>query len=118
MSYVEGFVCSVPTANKPAFIEHAKTNAELFKKHGALSVVECWGDEVPQGEVTSFPKAVKCKEDETVVFSWIVWPDKAGRDRGNDKVYEEMSAQGAEMAAMPFDGKRMIYGGFTPLVGL
>jgi len=71
MTYVDGFVCAVPTVNKEKYLAHAKLVAGVFKEHGALQVVECWGDDVPDGKVTSFPMAVQRKEDETVVFSWI-----------------------------------------------
>ena len=83
MSYVDGFVIAVPTANREKFKKHAEMAAAIFIENGALSLAECWGDDVPDGKVTSFPMAVKLKEDETVVFSWIVWPDKATRDAGH-----------------------------------
>ena len=73
-SYIDGFVLAVPTANKETFRQHASEAAQIFKKHGALEIVECWGDDVPEGKLTSMPMAVKRKDDETVVFSWIVWP--------------------------------------------
>lgn len=116
MTYVDGFVIAVPTANKEKYCEHAREAAVVFKKHGALKLVECWGDDVPKGEVTDFYGAVKAKEDETVLFSWITWPDKATRDAGNPKVMAEMEAAGFDVADMPFDGKRMIYGGFEMIV--
>ncbi len=71
MSYVDGFVAAVPTANKEKYIQHARDAAEVFKEYGVLKMVECWGDDVPEGKVTSFPMAVKCQPDETVVFSWL-----------------------------------------------
>ncbi|MDO9381395.1 MAG: DUF1428 domain-containing protein [Hyphomicrobiaceae bacterium] len=111
MSYVDGFVAAVPTANKQKYIEHAEEASHLFKKHGALHVVECWGDDVPDGKVTSFPMAVQRKDDETVVFGWIVWPSREARNAGMEKV---MSAQDGTNP-MPFDGKRLIYGGFEML---
>ncbi|WP_444930941.1 DUF1428 domain-containing protein [Microbulbifer sp. SSSA002] len=80
MSYVDGVVTAVPTANIDDYIRHAKIAAEVFKEQGALRVVEAWGDDIPQGEITSFPIAVKCAEDETVVFSWIIWPSKKVRN--------------------------------------
>ena len=86
MTYVDGFVAAVPTANRASYTKHAETAAVVFKEHGALRVVECWGDDVPQGKVTSFPMAVKCKDDETVVFSWITWPSRQKRDEGMKKV--------------------------------
>ena len=113
--YVDGFVIPVPKDKKDAYRELAATAAPVFKEHGALKVVECWGDDVPPGEVTSFPLAVKLKDDECVVFSWIVWPDKATRDEGNRKVMADPRMQ-PDPATMPFDGKRMIWGGFKTFV--
>ena len=115
MSYVDGFVAAVPTANKDIYRTHAKEAAGIFKAHGALSFVECWGDDVPEGEVTSFPMAVKRKEDETVCFSWVVWPSKAVRDEAMPKIMAE-ARRHFEDNPMPFDGKRMIYGGFEMIV--
>jgi uncharacterized protein YbaA (DUF1428 family) len=115
MTYVDGFVAAVPTANRQRFIAHASEMAKHFKEHGALRVVECWGDDVPDGKLTSFPLAVQRRDDEAVVFSWIVWPDRATRNAGMKKVMEDprMSMQANPM---PFDGKRMIYGGFETVV--
>lgn len=115
MSYVDGFVAAVPTANKAAYKKHAEDAVVVFKEHGALSVVECWGDDVPAGEVTSFPMAVKCRDDETVVFSWITWPSRAARDAGMKKVMEDPRVK-PDVNPMPFDGKRLIYGGFETIV--
>ena len=115
MNYVDGFVAAVPTANRETYRRHAELAAEVFKEHGALSVVECWGDDVPQGKLTSFPMAVKCQDDETVVFSWITWPSKAVRDAGMAKVMADPRLQ-QETNPMPFDGKRLIYGGFEMIV--
>jgi uncharacterized protein YbaA (DUF1428 family) len=114
MTYVDGFVLAVPTANRAAYLKLAEEAAVLFKEHGALKVVECWGDDVPDGKLTSFPMAVKCEENETVVFSWIVWPSREVRDEGNQKVMADPRMQ--QPAEMPFDGKRMIYGGFEMIV--
>lgn len=114
MAYIDGYTYAVAAANKEAFIEFAQKSAELFKKHGALRVVECWEDEVPDGETTSFPLAVKRKEGEVVMFSWCEWPDKATRDASFDKVMKDWEETG--LGDMPFDGKRMIYGGFVPVV--
>lgn len=86
MGNVDGFVAAVPTASKEIYRSHARAAGEVFKEHGAVSFVECWGDDVPDGEVTSFAMAVHCKEDETVVFSWIVWASRSDRDRGMEKV--------------------------------
>ena len=115
MSYVDGFVIAVPTAKKETYRQHAALAADVFKECGALSVVECWGDDVPEGKLTSFPMAVKCQPDETVVFSWITWPSKPVRDEGMKKVMADPRLQ-PETNPMPFDGKRMIYGGFEVIV--
>ncbi len=116
MSYVDGFVAAVPIANKQAYIQQAQDGwANMFRDMGALSMTETWADEVPDGEVTSFAMAVKKKDDEVVVFSWIEWPDKATRDAA----WSKMREMGPEaMGDMAFDGKRMIYGGFEPIVQL
>ena len=110
MTYVDGFVASVPTAKKAEFLAHAETMGQLFKEYGALSVVDCWGDDVPPGKLTSFPLAVQCQPDETVVFSWVTWPSRETRNQSWDKVMADPRMKNA--AAPPFDGKRMIYGGF------
>lgn len=89
MTYIDGFVLAVPTANRDIFRKHAETAAPIFKEHGALTVVECWGDDVPDGRLTSFPMAVQKKDDETVVFSWIVWPSRQARDEGMKKVMDD-----------------------------
>ena len=115
MPYVDGFVAAVPTANREKFRMHAEDAAAVFKENGALQVVECRGYDVPDGEVTSFPMAVKCKDDETVVFSWIVWPSREVRDEGMKKVMADARLQ-PDKNPMPFDGKRMIFGGFEVLV--
>ncbi|MCK0167597.1 DUF1428 domain-containing protein [Jannaschia sp. S6380] len=117
MSYYAGFVAAVSNDRKDEFIAHAREAWEvIFKPMGALAQIETWGDEVPDGEVTSFPMAVKAKPGETVVFSWIEWPDKATHDAANAKMMAPDFAP--DMAEMPFDGKRMIYGGFAPVVEL
>ena len=115
MSYVDGFVAAVPVANREKFRKHAEDAAAVFKEHGALQVVECWGDDVPDGEVTSFPMAVQRKEDEAVVFSWILWPSREVRDSAMEKVMADPRLK-PEANPMPFDGKRMIYGGFEIVV--
>ena len=109
--YVDGFVIPVKNTNKDAYLKMAKMAAEVWKDHGALEVVECWGDDVPQGKVTSFPMAVKLEDDEAVVFSWVTWPDRATRDAGNENVMADPRMQmGAD--EMPFEGMRLIFGGF------
>ena len=119
--YVDGFVIAVPTANKEKFIEHAKKGDAVFMELGATRILECWGDDVPAGKVTDFRGAVKATEAETVVFSWIEWPDKATRDAGMSKMMEMMKTDprmNPETNPMPFDGGRLIYGGFSPVVTL
>ena len=117
MTYVQGFLLAVPTANKAAYTEIAETAAKVFRAHGALSVVETWGVSVPDGKVTSFPMAVKLKEDETVVFSWITWPDKDTADGSMEATMKELDElMGGDMSKMPFDGMRMIWGGFEAIV--
>ncbi len=115
MTYIDGFVAAVPTANKAEYLEHATKASVVFKRHGALKLVETWGDDVPDGEVTSFPMAVKCGADETVVLSWIVWPSKAVRDAGMQKIMHDPDMQ-PDVNPMPFDGKRLIYGGFDVIL--
>ena len=115
MEYIEGLVAAVPNKNKSEYIEHAKRTASIFKSHGALRLVECWGDDVPPGEITSFPKAVKCQSDETVVLAWIVWPSKEIRDAGMEAIMSD-EKMNSEMTQMPFDGSRLIYGGFQIVV--
>ena len=115
MTYVDGFVAAVPSENKAIYKKHAKASAIAFKEHGALKLVECWGDDVPDGEVTSFPMAVKCQPNETVVFSWITWPSKEARNEGMKKVMADPRLN-PDSNPMPFDGRRMIYGGFEMIV--
>lgn len=115
MSYVDGFVIAVPTDKKEAYTQIAEEAATVFKKYGATRVVECWGEDVPQGKVTSFPMAVKCKEDETVVFSWIWWPSKEVQQEGMKKFMEDPICD-PERHQEVFDGKRMIYGSFSVLL--
>ena len=115
MTYVDGFVAAVPTANKDKYLAHAKIAAQVFKDHGALRVTECWESDVPEGETTSFPMAVKRQADETIVFAWIEWPSKTARDAGMEKVYTDPRMQEDENP-MPFDGKRLIMGGFDMIM--
>jgi len=111
MAYVDGFVAAVPTANREKYRKHAEQAAALFKEYGALKIVECWGDDVPDGQITSFPMAVKKKPDETVVFSWILWSSREKRNEGMKKMMADPRMQ-PDVNPMPFDGKRLIYGGF------
>jgi uncharacterized protein YbaA (DUF1428 family) len=115
MNYVDGFVAAVPTANKQAYREHAERCAAVFKDHGALAAIECWGDDVPDGKLTSFPMAVRKQPDETVVFSWLVWPSREVRDAGMKKVMADPRMR-PEANPMPFDGQRLIHGGFSVLL--
>jgi uncharacterized protein YbaA (DUF1428 family) len=115
MNYVDGFVAAVPTASRDGYLRHATLAAEVFKAHGALGVVECWGDDVPEGKLTSFPMAVQRKADETVVFSWITWPSRAARDAGWKAAMDDTRLKNLDM---PFDGKRMIFGGFETLLSV
>lgn len=121
MSYIDGFVIAVPTANKQKFIDHAKSGDNLFMELGATRILECWGDDVPDGTLTDFRRAVQATAEETVVFSWIEWPDKVTRDAGMAKMPALMQSDerfDPVKNPMPFDGKRMIYGGFAPVVEL
>ncbi|MGB0132400.1 DUF1428 domain-containing protein [Dokdonella sp.] len=125
MSYIDGFVIAVPTANKQTFIDHANLGDSVFMDLGATRILECWGDDVPDGKVTDFRKAVQAKDDETVVFSWIEWPDKPTRDAAFAKMKEWMEhpekadpRMDPSKNPMPFDGKRLIFGGFAPVVEL
>lgn len=115
MSYVDGFVIAVPKANRDAFIKHALAADGVFIKHGALRVVECWEDDVPDGKLTDFRRAVQATADEIVAFSWIEWPDKATRDAAMPKIMQDPMAD-PKNNPIPFDGKRMIFGGFTTVV--
>lgn len=111
-TYVDGFVCAVNNQNKQAYIDYAKKFGTIFREYGALEVVDCWGDDVPEGKLTSFPLAVKREDGEVVAFGWIEWPSRAVRDAGWEKAMQDPRMSSAQM---PFDGKRMIYGGFETL---
>jgi uncharacterized protein YbaA (DUF1428 family) len=115
MSYVDGFITPVPTDKREEYRKHAADAAAVFKEFGAQSIVECWGDDVPEGKVTSFSMAVKREPGETVVFSWITWPSRAVRDEAWKKVMADPRMRPGTMT-MPFDGKRLIYGGFDVLL--
>lgn len=115
MTYVEGFIAAVPTANKDAYLQHAREAAAFIKDCGASRMVESWGDDLPDGKVTDFRKAVQAKDDETVAFSWFEYPDRAARDAANEKMMSDPRMK--EMGAtMPFDGQRMIWGGFETIL--
>ena len=123
MGYIDGFIIAVPTANKQKFIDHARNADGVFLDLGATRVIECWGDDVPDGKVTDFRKSVQAKDDETVVLSWVEWPDKETRDAAMKTMTDWMEhpekadpRMDPEKNPMPFDGKRLIYGGFAPIV--
>jgi uncharacterized protein YbaA (DUF1428 family) len=113
MSYVDGYVIAVPNANRDKYIALAEIAAAVFKDCGATRVVECWGDDVPEGQITSFPLAVKLEPGEAVVFSWVEWPSKSVREEGMKHFMSDKRLEGCEM---PFDGKRMIFGSFHAIV--
>ncbi len=115
MKYVDGYLVAVPARNKDAYREMAAKAAAVFKEFGAIRVVECWGVDVPKGKVTDFQGAVKAKDDEVVVFSWIEWPSKAAHDEGMKKAMEDPRMQPGQVERV-FDGQRMIFGGFDPIV--
>ncbi len=115
MQYVEGFLAAVPTVNREKFRRHAEVVAQVFKERGALKVVECWGTDVPEGEVTSLPRAVQRGPDETVTFSWVIWPSKEVRDRGMEDFMTDPRVQ-QDTNPMPFDGRRLCWGGFEIIV--
>lgn len=112
MPYIEGFVAAVPNARKDDYFKQAKEAAAIFKRLGATRYVECWGDDIPRGVLTDFYKATQAKDDETPIFSWVEYPDKATRDTANAKMREDPAMTSMEM---PFDGKRMFWGGFTQI---
>ncbi len=121
MAYIDGFVIACPEANKEKFVAHARLADPMFMEMGATRIVECWGDDVPEGKTTDFRMAVKAEPGEAVLFSWIEWPDKATRDAAMAKMmapdFKDPRMDPATNP-MPFDGKRMIYGGFVPVVEL
>ena len=112
MPYVDGYVAAVPKANKQDYIAHAREAAELLREWGATRIVENWGNDVPPGKQTDFMRAVAAKPDEVIVFSWVEYPDKATRDAAGQKMMTDPRMQAMKM---PFDGARMIYGGFETL---
>ena len=115
LGYADGYLLAVPAANKEAYRALAARSADIFKEYGAVRVVEAWGDDVPDGKVTDFKGAVKAKDDEVVVFSWIEWPSKQVRDEAWPKVMQDERLK-PDTENMPFDGQRMIYGGFAPVL--
>ena len=115
MAYVDGFVLAVPLARLADYKKLARKAGKIWREHGALAYVECAGDDVPAGKVTSFTRAVKLKEGETVVFSWILYNSRAHRDEVNKKVMADPRLK-MDMAKAPFDAKRMIFGGFKTMI--
>ena len=115
MTYIEGFITAVPIANKDAYLDHATGFAPLIREFGATRMVESWSDDIPEGKVTDFRKAVQARDDEAVVFSWFEYPDRAARDAANARMMSDPRMKDLG-AAMPFDGKRLIYGGFDTIV--
>ena len=115
MAYVQGFVAAVPAANKEAYRQHAADAAALFKEFGVTRMVEAWGDDVPDGQVTDFKGAVKAEPHEVIVFAWHEYPDKSAAEAAFENVTRDPRMQ--EIGAnMPFDAQRMIYGGFIPII--
>jgi uncharacterized protein YbaA (DUF1428 family) len=112
MTYIDSYMLAVPTAKKDEYIEFATMTAKVVKDHGVLSVTECWGDDIPEGKTTSMLMAVKCQEDETVVLGWYLWESKASRDAGWEKIMTDERLN----TPTPFDGKRIIFGGFNELI--
>src|ERR687897_438309 len=113
--YVDGFVIAVPKDKLEDYKKMARDAATVWREHGATSYVECLADDVPYGELTSFPRAVQAKENEIVIFAWVTYESREARDRIMKKVMEDPRMQG-DMEKMPFDGKRMIFGGFESFV--
>ena len=125
MSFIDGYVIAVPTENKEKFIDHGNNADSVFMDLGAIRVVECWGEDVPKGETTDFHRAVQAKENESIVFSWVEWPDRETREKAMEKMNFWMEnpeqcdpRMDPEKHPMPFDGKRLIYGGFETLIDL
>ena len=114
MTYIQGFVVAVPTANQQAYVDHATRAVPLFREFGATRMTENWGDDVPDGKVTDFKGVVQARDDETVLFSWIEYPDRAAADAAGEKMMADPRMEA--LGDMPFDGKRMVYGGFAPFV--
>ncbi len=119
MNYVDGFVVPVPTKNMAAYKRMSTTMGKIWREHGALEYRECIADDVKPGKLTSFPQSVKLKRGEVVVFSWIVYKSRAHRDRVNAKAMKDPRlADMMDPKALPFDGKRMFYGGFKVMIDL
>jgi uncharacterized protein YbaA (DUF1428 family) len=117
MAYVDGFVIPVPKDRLDAYMDFARRCDKIWREHGAIACVECVADDVPYGELTSFPRSVQAKEDEIVIFSWIVYESRQSRDEVMKKVLDDDRLKNT-IDSPPFDGKRMIFGGFQPFLGL
>ncbi|MER2535643.1 MAG: DUF1428 family protein [Rhizobiaceae bacterium] len=115
MSYVDGFLIPVPKAKLDEYRRMARQASEVWKEHGCTAYVECIGDDVPYGELTSFPRAVQARDDEVVIFSWAMWPSREARDAANEKIMKDPRLA-ESMNNAPFDGKRMIFGGFEAFI--
>jgi uncharacterized protein YbaA (DUF1428 family) len=113
--YLDGYLVPVPEGNKQTYRDMAQKAAQVFREYGATRVVEAWGDDVPDGQVTDYKRAVKAREGERIVYSWVEWPDKATRDEGWKKAMDDPRMQ-PDKETMPFDGQRLIYGGFAPIL--
>lgn len=113
MSYYSGFVLAAPEKNKDAYVKHAREAWPLFKKYGAVRMIENWGVDVPRGKQTDFYRATKAKDDEAPVFSWIEWPDRETCDSAWQAIMQDPDMK--KSGEMPFDGMRMFWGGFTPV---
>lgn len=118
MAYVDGFVLPIPVKNLAAYRKMATKAGKIWKELGALEYIECVADDVKPGKHTSFPQSVKLKPDETVVFAWIVYASRAQRDRINKKIMTDPRIAAMTANGMPFDGKRMFWGGFKPIVSM
>ncbi|WP_243450956.1 DUF1428 domain-containing protein [Sphingosinicella sp. CPCC 101087] len=115
MGYADGYLLAVSDSNKEAYREMAQKASVIFLDHGATRVIEAWGNDVPDGKVTDFRRAVKAVDGESIVFSWVEWPSKEARAKGWEKVMADERMK-CDPNNMPFDGQRMIYGGFVPIV--
>lgn len=115
MGYADGYLLAVPSGKKDAYRDLAQMAAVVFKEYGAIRIVEAWADDVPDGTVTDYKRAVQAKDDETVVYSWVEWPSREVRDAAWPKIKEDERLKSGSVE-MPFDGKRMIYGGFCPVL--
>lgn len=113
MNYVDIYLCAVPTTNREKYLQLATGTTQMLKEHGALKVIESWGDDVPEGKLTSLPMAVKCEPGEAVTFSCVIWPSRQARDEGMKKFMADPRLAAIDM---PYDGKRMIFGGFQTII--